>query len=174
MDRFDYMDWEYAKMKWRDISYKTVLPLLLGWLSIVFPAHGAVFSYAPSKVLVTGTIIVVRTVDAPGFGESPRRDNKIEVPVLLLKEPISVKPQAGDQFSDPVSNIRRIQIIDPLPYKYRPLCGQSVKVEGTLEEAATANFVTKVTLNIDRILSSENSGNCKIEDQTRGRVKSQN
>jgi hypothetical protein len=91
----------------------------------------------------------------------------VEALVLILKAPISVKPPPGDKYSDPVSGVSRIQIIDPRPFKYKALCGQSVRLEGTLDEADTANLETKVIFNVTRVVWQGNAGRCVVNDHTR-------
>jgi len=48
-------------------------------------------SYEPAVVELKGKLIVERKYGPPNFGENPRTDAKVRVPVLLLIKPVRVR-----------------------------------------------------------------------------------
>jgi hypothetical protein len=95
--------------------------------------------------------VVVKTeYGPPGFendGESPR----VHVRMLALDTPIAVAcgtPSPCD--SDPVSWIRRIQIVELEGRDLSKMVGKRVKLEGVLDGARTGHHYTSAILVIDK------------------------
>ena len=115
-------------------------------------------SYEPAVVELKGKLIVERKYGPPNFGENPRTDAKVRVPVLLLIKPVRVRGNPQDALNaDSVKGLRRIQLnLFNLKTPYRQLIGKRVFVNGTLFHAHTGHHYTKVVMDVHSLQLTKN------------------
>jgi hypothetical protein len=110
-------------------------------------------SYEPQTVELDGRLIIKSKFGPPNYGEQPKTDQKVKVPVLVLKNAVSVLPsQEGGYNSQPVYRTTQIQLafIDTAT-AYRNLIGKNVVVKGSLFHAHTGHHYTEVVLKVQSI-----------------------
>ncbi len=100
-----------------------------------------------SQVSLRGYVRHENVFGPPGFGESPRTDERRSIPVLVLYRPINICRGRVDEIdTEPISNVRRVQLIYIGNHSQR-LRGRAT-VTGTLNRATNAFHYTRVTLRI--------------------------
>jgi hypothetical protein len=68
-------------------------------------------SYEPQTVELDGRLVPQSKYGPPNYGEQPKTDRKVKVPVLVLKKPVSVLPNQEDGYnSQPVYRTTQIQL----------------------------------------------------------------
>jgi hypothetical protein len=110
-------------------------------------------SYEPAIVELEGKLTIEWKYGPPNFGENPKTDTKVRVPVLVLAKPVNVH---GDQENFPfdveVKGIRRIQLlVFNLKVPYKQFTGRRVVVAGSLLHAFTGGHYTDVLMNVHSI-----------------------
>lgn len=109
-------------------------------------------SYEPAIVKLKGKLTVELKYGPPNYGERPKTDVKVRVPVLILDEPVSVRAKPGDGFNaNAVQRVRRIQLIFSPEQPYKEFIGKKVFVEGTLFHAFSGHHYTKVVMDVHSI-----------------------
>jgi hypothetical protein len=109
-------------------------------------------SYEPQTVELDGRLVVQSKYGPPNYGE-PKTDQKVKVPVLVLKNEVSVLPnQEAGYNSQPVYRITQIQLafVDSATV-YNNLIGKNVVVTGSLFHAHTGHHYTDVVLKVRSI-----------------------
>lgn len=109
--------------------------------------------YEPTVVELRGILEIQMEFGPPNYGEDPATDARLEVPMLLLESPVSVRGDPYDQTDNAtVTNMRKLQLIFLSGAEdYRHLIGKSVAVAGTLSEAMTGHHFTPVVLTVKEI-----------------------
>jgi Domain of unknown function (DUF4431) len=108
--------------------------------------------YEPETVHLSGTLQLVPEYGPPNYGETPAKDQRLKVPVLVLAKSINVCAQSGNQLdSQSFQDISRVQLIFPLGNKYEKMATDSVRVVGKLAQAISGHHYTDVVLNVDTI-----------------------
>jgi uncharacterized protein DUF4431 len=111
------------------------------------------FHYEPEIVELDGRLTIRSKFGPPNFGQQPKTDQKVRVPVLVLRSPISVLANDTDDYnSQPVHDAKKIQlafITKQIPYK--DLIGKNVVVSGALFHAHTGHHYTEVVLSVRSI-----------------------
>lgn len=123
----------------------------------IVPAGTSVWlEYEPSISELRGTVVTREHYGPPNFGETPDIDKKESVPILVLKEPVSVRgnPRSvTDQETE--RNITEIHLVFGSRYSSAALSGREVAVIGTLFHAVTGHHATKVLMNVHEIRPRE-------------------
>src|SRR5688572_33007249 len=90
----------------------TLILTLLVAFACVGPAHAQRFlSYEPEVVELDGQLVVQWKYGPPNFGEQPKTDQKVRVPVLLLSQRVVVTGDQEDgKNSQTASNVREVQL----------------------------------------------------------------
>ena len=130
-----------------------VLPFVLLFCSNSFGQDKHWLSYEPAVVELTGQLRVIRKYGPPNFGENPKTDAKVKVPLLVLSYPINVRGNQNEfPYDVEVRGIKRIQLtITGLGELDRRLIGKNVIVQGTLFHAHTGNHYTPVVMEVKAI-----------------------
>ncbi|HZI59176.1 MAG TPA: DUF4431 domain-containing protein [Pyrinomonadaceae bacterium] len=134
----------------------TLILTLLVAFACVGPAHAQRFlSYEPEVVELDGQLVVQSKYGPPNFGEQPKTDQKVRVPVLLLSQPVIVaSDEEGGKNSQTAYNVRQVQLaFDGSETSHKTLIGKPVVVTGTLFRAHTGHHYTDVVLNVQSIES---------------------
>lgn len=110
-------------------------------------------SYEPAIVELEGRLAIEWKYGPPNFGENPKTDAKVRVPVLVLTKPVNVRGNPADfPFNVEVKGIRRIQlIVFNLKGPYKQFIGKKVVVNGTLFHAHTGGHYTDVVMDVSSI-----------------------
>jgi hypothetical protein len=110
---------------------------------------------APAQVELNGLLTVQQELGPPGFGATPKIDMKLDVPVLLLAQPIGMQGDPSDELNgETITGIRKVQLsVLPLSTTegYTALVGQQVVVVGTLAAASLGTHFTPVVLDASEI-----------------------
>ena len=109
-------------------------------------------SYGPGAEL-EGRLTVQWKYGPPNFGENPKTDTRLKVPIIVLSKAINVRGTPGDAHNSvSVQGARRIQLLfnDP-SVDYKALVGKDVRVKGALWHAMTGGHYTDVVLFADSI-----------------------
>ena len=110
-------------------------------------------SYEPEPVALAGRLIVQTKFGPPNFGENPKTDQRVRVPIVVLTKPINVRGTPGAVHNaTSVEGARRIQLLfsDPA-MNYKSLVGKDIVVKGTLFHAETGGHYTDVVMSVQSI-----------------------
>ena len=110
-------------------------------------------SYEPEVMELDGRLVIESKFGPPNFGEQPKTDEKVRVPVLVLSNRANMLADSGD---DPnaksVYDVRQIQLAFPSSdTAHNALIGKQVVVTGTLFHAHTGHHYTEVVMNVQSI-----------------------
>ncbi|MCU1266970.1 MAG: hypothetical protein JWM21_3288 [Acidobacteria bacterium] len=110
-------------------------------------------SYEPATVELKGRLTVRRKYGPPNYGEQPKTDAKVTVPVLVLAKPVSVRGTPGDaQNAMSVKGTRQIQLtFSDLETPYKQFIGKNIVVKGTLFHAFSGHHYTDVVMAVGSI-----------------------
>ncbi len=110
-------------------------------------------SYEPQTVELDGRLIIKSKFGPPNYGEQPKTDQKVKVPVLVLKNAVNVLASQEDGYnSQPVYNTTQIQLaFTDTATTYRNLIGKNVVVTGSLFHAHTGHHYTEAVLKVHSI-----------------------
>ena len=111
--------------------------------------------YQPETVELEGKLVIQSKYGPPNFGEDPKTDQKVRIPVLVLKTPVNVLPIEGTDDginTEPVYRVRQIQLSFAVGgMDHKKLIGKNVVVKGTLFRAHTGHHYTDVVLTVRSI-----------------------
>jgi hypothetical protein len=110
-------------------------------------------SYEPASVELHGRLTVELKYGPPNFGENPKTDKRVKVPIVVLTKAINIRGTPGAVHNAmPVAGARRIQLVftDPAP-DYKSLVGRDIVVKGTLFHAETGGHYTHVVMSVQSI-----------------------
>ena len=110
-------------------------------------------SYEPQTVELDGRLVIQSKFGPPNYGEEPKTDQKVRIPVLVLSYVVSVRPSQEDgPNSEPAYRIKQIQLaFNDSGTTYKNLIGKKVVVTGTLFHAHTGHHYTDVVLKVRSI-----------------------
>jgi hypothetical protein len=136
-------------VKSKSFSLLTVLALTASLNTSSPQADPVELTYAPTVVSLAGTIIFEPHYGAPNYGETPKQDQKVQIPVLKLDQPVSVSPGANN--TDPMNtttarNIKKIQITGTMYDDLKTHAGKHAVLSGTLSAKTNAQDYTPVVL----------------------------
>lgn len=140
------------------ITMKHALTILVLTFLVAFAYPAATqaqrwLSYEPQTVGLDGRLVIQFKYGPPNYGEQPQTDQKVKVPVLVLKNPVSVLSSQEDGYnSQPVYRTTQIQLafIDS-GTAYNNLIGKNVAVTRSLFHAHTGHHYTHVVLKVRSI-----------------------
>jgi hypothetical protein len=116
-------------------------------------------SYEPAVVELRGKLIVVSKYGPPGFGENPKTDKKVKVPILFLSRSINVRGnQASDINTESVSGVKEVQLIFQSGIPHRQFIGREVVAKGVLFHSVTGHHYTPVLLEVSEIRQEKSVG----------------
>jgi hypothetical protein len=109
--------------------------------------------YEPETVELDGRLVIQSKFGPPNFGEQPQTDQKVGVPVLLLRQRVVVLgDRAGGPNEKTEYGVRQIQLAFTGAEKdHKQLIGKQVVVTGTLFHAHTGHHYTNVVMNVGSI-----------------------
>jgi uncharacterized protein YecT (DUF1311 family) len=110
-------------------------------------------SYEPATVELEGRLVTRWKYGPPNYGEQPKTDEKVKVPILVLDYAVNVRGKAGDLINaESVEGVKQVQ----LGFAYgetahKQLIGKDVVATGTLFHAHTGHHYTDVVLMVRSI-----------------------
>ncbi len=120
--------------------------------------------YEPETVELEGKLVIQSKYGPPNFGEDPKTDQKVRIPVLVLKTPVNVLPIEGKDDginTEPVYRVRQIQLSFAVGETgHKKLIGKDVVVKGTLYRAHTGHHYTDVVLTVRSIKKNKQGDRC--------------
>jgi hypothetical protein len=109
------------------------------------------YPYWPAVVKLTGTLIFERRYGPPGYGNTPDKDEKLEVPILFLDAPITVEAAQNDPNEyETETDVTEVQISMPAEDLKKYLY-QSVTVEGRLSERRTGYDFAPIIIDVENL-----------------------
>lgn len=136
---------------------KQTLILILAVLGAVAhptQAQNRWLSYEPETVELDGKLVIQSKYGPPNYGEQPKTDEKVRVPVLLLGKPVNtIGVWKGGHNEKSVYGARQIQLAFSPATPYKTWIGKNVVVKGTLFHAFSGHHYTEVVMNVVSIES---------------------
>lgn len=109
------------------------------------------YRYDPEKSVVSGIVVHLQKYGPPNYGETPKLDSVVTVPVLKTDKAMRVCAKTGDGVNtEDYSNIQSIQIVTRHAFP-RSFYGSRVKVTGSLFSAQSGHHYTPVLIWADSI-----------------------
>lgn len=107
-------------------------------------------------VELSGIVKFEKHYGAPNYGETPKIDEIIMVPILYLDQPISVGANENSGFESPHKNIQKIELASSKLYKkFQILKDKRLKVVGKVFEADNALQFTDVLIDVSKIIDEK-------------------
>ena len=111
-------------------------------------------SYYPSVARIRGKLITVTKFGKPTYGGDPDKDEKLEVPILILQTPIRVKARPESSVNnETLTNISFVQLIFPpeVEPNFKKYVGQDILVAGTLAIGIRGGQFTDVVMTVKAV-----------------------
>jgi uncharacterized protein DUF4431 len=115
--------------------------------------------FEPEEVTLRGTLTALSRYGPPGYGENPTPDEKVQVPVLNLDQPVEVcgnKTNPDGLNTGTYHVVRQIQLV--WLGSFDGYLQRHIVVTGTLFEAITAHHWTAVLLTVKHLQLAELRG----------------
>jgi hypothetical protein len=111
-------------------------------------------SYYPAVSRLQGKLIKVSKYGKPTYGENPEKDEKVEVPVLILQTPVRIKARPGSSVNnESLTNISFVQLIFPpeVGGNYSTHLEKDIVVAGTLVSGHKGEHFTEVVMTVKAV-----------------------
>jgi hypothetical protein len=111
-------------------------------------------SYSPSVTRIRGKLITISKFGKPTYGADPDKDEKVEIPVLILQNPIRVKARPESSVNnETLTNVSFVQLIFPpeIEPNFEKFINQEIVVAGTLEVGSRGGQFTDVVMTVKAI-----------------------
>jgi hypothetical protein len=122
---------------------------------LAFSSHTAAqqddwLSYYPSIARLKGKLIKVSKYGKPTYGENSERDEKVEVPILILQLPVRVKARPTSSVNtESLTNISFVQLIFPPELRdFSKHLEQEIVVAGTLVRGHKGDHFTDLVMTV--------------------------
>jgi len=131
--------------------------LLLALIAYAFDATAQQqdwLSYNPSVARLQGKLIKVQKYGKPTYGENPDKDEKIDVPILILASPVRVKASSASAVNnESLTNISFVQVIFPpeMTKSYTQHLDQDIVLAGNLLRGRKGDHFTDVIMEVKAI-----------------------
>jgi len=111
--------------------------------------------FEPSVVELSGILAIEVHLGPPTYGEQPKRDRKLRVPVLKLSQPVNIRGNPASELNvETRENVKEVQLSFPERDDYRRAqrCeGRWVTVRGTLSSRHTGRHFKEVLLEANKV-----------------------
>ena len=129
-----------------------VVVILLSAPAGVASSDAEWLEFRPSTAKLAGRFELVLRFGPPNYGEDPKTDIKIDVPMLLLAGPIRVRVRQGNEVDDEsVEGVRMVQLLLPSEVNRYELLGKEVVVKEALSHATRGPEFTPVIMEVKGI-----------------------
>jgi hypothetical protein len=105
--------------------------------------------YYPAVSRLQGRLIKVFKYGKPSYGENPERDEKVEVPILILQTPVRLKARSTSSVNnESVTNVSFVQLSFPpeVDGNYSKHLDKDIIVAGTLVRGYKGEHFTEVVM----------------------------
>lgn len=111
-------------------------------------------SYYPAVSRLQGKLIKVSKYGKPTYGENPEKDEKVEVPILILQTPVRVKARSTSSVNNQSeTNVSFVQLIFPpeADGNYSKHLDKDIVVAGTLIRGHKGEHFTDVVMSVKAV-----------------------
>jgi hypothetical protein len=136
---------------WRSLALACAIAI---WSSQASAQHEGWLSYSPSVARIHGKLIIITKFGKPTYGADPDKDEKLEVPILILQTPIRVKARPESSVNnETMTNVSFVQLIFPpeVEPNFKKHVGQEIVVAGTLAIGTRGGQFTDVVMTVKAI-----------------------
>lgn len=108
-------------------------------------------SYEPAVVQLEGVLTLVQKYGPSNYGENPETDEKVQVLILVLKNPADVRADPdSDLNTDSFEGVKEVQLVifPKRKIAYKHLIGKNILARGTLYQRHTGHHYTDVVLTV--------------------------
>jgi len=130
--------------------------------SNAYPQENSWLHYEPEIVTLRGKLTTIINYGAPGYGETPEKDDVEESIILVLPLPIRVKDDPNSRLNSPIiANITHVQLViyTGVARGYSQYFNREVEVTGTLFKSFTGHHHTDVLLTVNTLRPVGTSSN---------------
>lgn len=118
--------------------------------------HEKWLSYEPAVVELEGRLTIQTKYGPPGYGEDPKTDVKVRVPILLLPEEVNVRGDPENELNqESVNGVKQIQLVLPTGRSFSKFVGRRVHVRGTLFHSFTGHHYTPVLMIVHELKEAQ-------------------
>jgi hypothetical protein len=106
-------------------------------------------SYYPAVSRLQGRLTKVFKYGKPSYGENPERDEKVEVPILILQTPVRLKARSTSSVNnESITNVSFVQLSFPpeVDRNYSKHLDKDIVVAGTLVRGYKGEHFTEVVM----------------------------
>ena len=131
----------------KEIALAIAVSCVLLFLSEAAPQQQEWLFY-PVVTRLQGKLTKVTKYGKPTYGENPEKDEKVEVPILILQTPIRAKAQTTSSVNnETLTNVSFVQLIFPAEVgDYSKHLNMVIVVDGTLERGHKGDHFTDVVM----------------------------
>lgn len=117
------------------------------------------YDYRPAVVTLKGFLAVKYFYGPPGFGETPKIDDKIEAWLLFPSTPFNIRGSSDPDDGAEETGVSQIQLVvitskggKKLWKDLRRNLGREVLVTGKLYESPTAHYWTGIAMELEKVV----------------------
>jgi hypothetical protein len=111
-------------------------------------------SYYPAVARIQGKLIKVQKFGKPTYGENPEKDEKIEVPILVLSTPVRIKASSVSSVNnESLTNVSFVQVIFPpeMEKTWSKHLDQDTLLAGNLQRGRKGDHFTEVVMEVKAV-----------------------
>lgn len=111
-------------------------------------------SYSPAVSRLQGKLTKVSKYGKPTYGENPEKDEKVEVPILILQTPVRIRARLTSSVNnESVTNVSFVQLIFPreIDGNYAKYLDKDIVVAGTLVRGHKGEHFTDVVMTVKAV-----------------------
>ena len=146
-----------VKLKQMNFSKAFALATAIAWV-LLFPSEGTPqdkdwLSYYPAVARLQGKLIKISKYGKPTYGENPEKDEKVEIPVLILQTPVRVKARPTSSVNnESLTNISFVQLIfPPEADAYSKHLDKEIVVAGTPVRGHKGEHFTELVMTVKAV-----------------------
>jgi hypothetical protein len=137
----------------KDFVIGIIIACVLLFSSKAEPQQEEWLSYYPTVSRIEGKLIKVSKYGKPTYGENPEKDEKVEVPILILQTPLRVKARSASSVNnESLTNVSFVQLIFPAELDaYSKHLDKDIVVAGTLVRGYKGDHFTEVVMTVKAV-----------------------
>jgi hypothetical protein len=145
-------------VKTNRINSTTVLAVALVCV-LLFPAKATPqqqdwLSYYPAVSRLQGKLTKVFKYGKPTYGENPEKDEKVEVPILILQTPVRIRARPTSSVNnESLTNVSFVQLVFPAEVvgNYANYLDKDIVVAGTLVRGHKGEHFTDAVMTVKAV-----------------------
>ena len=136
------------------------LRLITLLLTVLIASSGAIaqqqdwLSYYPAVARLQGKLMRIEKFGKPSYGENPDKDERVEVPILILQSPVRIRASSGSSINnESLTNVSFVQAIFPpeMAKSYAQHFDQDIVLAGNLLRGHKGEHFTDVVMQVKAI-----------------------